>query len=540
MNWSTLNSKRQPWYLHFLLFGLLCAGLSFLYHYPDIYRKPPQSAHLWRQADCASIARNYYTDGLNPFQPRMHNIFKGKSGTGGDGMTVGEFPVLYYLAAILYQLFGFHEGLFRLLNLIFTLSGLYVFSLIVRGLSQSFIFSILVGGLFFTSPLLAFYSFNFLPDAPAFGFLCWSLYYFYRYFTTEKVVYLKSSFAWIALAGLLKITLLIPFIALLILLIGERAGWFKMRKEGAFFKSGWSVLPHFMVVCGAIMIWYMGAKWYNSRHSSYLLMDIMPLWKVWGEYADKIWKRIVDEWYLTYFYPAVHLLMGLGFLYILIFYKKQHPFLRGMTILTFFGVLGAGILWFEQLYHHDYYVIAYLSLYIMISITTIQSLNRLFPGIFRSWWVNLLAGTLFVCSALHAREIMEYRYNPEGTFLNAYNASFYQTDALQAFMREQKISRDAKVISLPDISTNASLYHMQRNGLTHYNYQGDYNASRIRYWAHKGFEYLVISDTTELKMDSLRAVMQFPAGVFNGNLWFYDIRPYSTQAPEEEGEKMRF
>ena len=72
---------------------------------------PPRGVHQWRQTDCASIALNYFQDSPGFFHPQEHNL------TGENGATVSEFPVLYYLDAQLYRLFGPHELIMRLVNL---------------------------------------------------------------------------------------------------------------------------------------------------------------------------------------------------------------------------------------------------------------------------------------------------------------------------------------------------------------------------------------------------------------------------------------
>ena len=57
-----------------ILFVVLLAGVSFYYNYHEILLKRPQSVHKWRQADCASIALNYYQDGMKSFEAETHKI----------------------------------------------------------------------------------------------------------------------------------------------------------------------------------------------------------------------------------------------------------------------------------------------------------------------------------------------------------------------------------------------------------------------------------------------------------------------------------
>src|SRR2546423_1502893 len=88
-----------------LTLGILVLSLAYNYH--KIYFLRPQSVHTWRQTDGTSLALNYYHDNLRFLEPRTH------SQEGNKGKAVAELPIIYYLAAVSYKLFGVHEGLFR-------------------------------------------------------------------------------------------------------------------------------------------------------------------------------------------------------------------------------------------------------------------------------------------------------------------------------------------------------------------------------------------------------------------------------------------
>src|SRR4051812_40000420 len=98
-----------------LILLAILAALFFLYAYNKTLFYRPSSIHQWRQTDCLSITKNYYEEGLNFFQPKIH--FQGVK----DGKAVSEFPVLNYTVAQLWKIFGEHEFIYRLLEyLIFT------------------------------------------------------------------------------------------------------------------------------------------------------------------------------------------------------------------------------------------------------------------------------------------------------------------------------------------------------------------------------------------------------------------------------------
>ena len=113
-----LNSINPNLYFIFLLLLFL-----IIYDYPSILFKRPQSVHHWRQSDCASIALNYYQTGMHFFQPQTHNLTSDNNTTGY--CATSELPIGYYFIAILYKVFGYHDFIFRFVNTLIFLLGLF-------------------------------------------------------------------------------------------------------------------------------------------------------------------------------------------------------------------------------------------------------------------------------------------------------------------------------------------------------------------------------------------------------------------------------
>ena len=82
----------------------------------------------WREADYASLARNFYREGMDILRPRID--WRGD----GPGFAEMEFPALPWATAFLYRLFGLHEVLGRLLSWIFSLLTLIAFWSLARRL----------------------------------------------------------------------------------------------------------------------------------------------------------------------------------------------------------------------------------------------------------------------------------------------------------------------------------------------------------------------------------------------------------------------
>ena len=134
-----------------LLLLLVLIILFFLNSYNTTLFLRPSSIHQWRQADCLSIAKNYYEEGMNFFQPKIH--FQGPK----EGKAVSEFPILNFTAAYLWKIFGEHEYLYRLLGYVIYLTAIFfLFNLLLR-INIRPLFCFLIIGIVLTFPLITYY-----------------------------------------------------------------------------------------------------------------------------------------------------------------------------------------------------------------------------------------------------------------------------------------------------------------------------------------------------------------------------------------------
>ena len=519
--------KQRTWYY---VVGFLFATvlLGFWVGLDDVFMKSPQSAHLWRQTDCAGLARNYYYDGLDFWQPRMMNTF------GKDGRSVGEFPITYYLAGCLYALFGQpHEGLMRMLHCLFFVSGCLGFSLIIRGVSGHWLPGMGFGLLLVSSPLLLFYSFNFLVDAPAFGVLLWGWYALWRFTDGRRFGWLLFAMLAICLAGLLKVTLLVTWVALVILYLVERLGLVQLLGNHKMFDNSLKTIAAFFIPPVFSAIWYSWAGYYNAIHSPYLLMELMPIWKVDADFRDKIWHRITHDWHWSYMHPMFSLPTLTAALWVMLTPRKHAPFLYGTVVLCVFGAISLAILWFEQLYHHDYYAIAWMILPCSVWITASAWLTKKWPKIWQKWWIYLVFIAAVAFSANHVRNVIAFRYNPTEGFMKGFPQVMYDKTRLQNFLRKNGLVRQQRVISVPDGSPNASLYLYDLTGLTYYSFAENRKylpADSIVNWAARGYNYLLVFDRPAVLKDTLmQKTMRHPIDSLDDAIFLYDLRPLKNE-----------
>ena len=103
-----------------LLFGFFARAAT--------YKAPLLDHHAWRQADTASIARNFYRERLNPMYPQID-----QRGGQSFGYVETGFELFAFLVAMLALLVGFTPEIGRLLSaLLFVCSCLMVRSFVTR------------------------------------------------------------------------------------------------------------------------------------------------------------------------------------------------------------------------------------------------------------------------------------------------------------------------------------------------------------------------------------------------------------------------
>jgi len=101
---------------------ILIVALAIIFLVSDglhVINYPPRSIHQWRQSDCAAYAKTYYQKNSGLFSPSTYNL------AGKDGRTVSEFPIIYFVAAKLFHIFGFHYWILRGLTFLCYIIGLF-------------------------------------------------------------------------------------------------------------------------------------------------------------------------------------------------------------------------------------------------------------------------------------------------------------------------------------------------------------------------------------------------------------------------------
>ncbi|MEO6189721.1 MAG: glycosyltransferase family 39 protein, partial [Saprospiraceae bacterium] len=460
--------KKNPEYVFIFLLLLM----SIAYNYQGILFDVPYSIHQWRQADGLSITLNYYKENLNFFQPSLNWI-----GYKGTGKAVGEFPIFYYIVAQLWKLFGQHEFIFRLLNVIIVYIGLYhLYKLFKMRIQNTFwsIFSVLI---IFTSPILVYYTNNFIPDAPALGLAMIACYHMNIYFSSQSSRALYLSCLFFLFAGLLKITILIILLALLPLII------YLILKHRDKYKFN-SLIPIAFIFI-PIIAWIKYADYYNSANNkNVFLQQILPIWNM---NSAKI-----KDISLSFFHTILPSAFNITVLFILLFlylfsvanYKKANAFLLMLTTMTLGGSIVFILLFFQNLGVHDYYLISLLIVVPLILLTFIDLILKTSPEFFTNRSIKILASIVLLMLIYQTTIITRMKYNVKDLLVNNsfiidrfdleywnwyhwnYDNTLKPLETIKPYLASLGISRDDFVISIPDQSLNISLYLMDVKGFT--------------------------------------------------------------------------
>mgnify|MGYP000942074733 CR=1 FL=1 len=532
-------------YRWLLLLALLC--MAFIYNYYEIVQMRPCGIHVWRQADCLSLAMGYYQGDMNFFKPVMHNL---QSDGLTTGLTAGEFPVLYYLIAVLWKLFGYHEWIYRAVVILISFIGLYSLYRLMERILKDSAWAVMFSMLVFTSPIIVYYSNNFLTNIPAWSFAIAGTYLFYRFADEKKARYLWFSMALFALSGLLKVSSLIPFLVIGFMYITESTGMIRYRKDHKIFDRPLKQMLPFMAAIAAILSWYIYAYYFNATHGGkYTFNHIWPVWEIPAAKVSQIWRDfrmfLVHQ---IYGMPAL-IFTGLSLLTVTImsfFGKFRWPLLLLLYLLAA-GTVMYFLLWYQAFDVHDYYMIDLTFLFIGAAAAFFWFMKDRLNKVFSHWLTRLVFAGLLVYGIFYENNNIETRLffgkraeNVQKRYMsghelgiwwylgNHYNIYIRPFSTMEAYNRSIGIKPEDKVVVTPDGSINISLALMTQYGWTDFGSPLLPPAERLAKLKEMGARYLFVADPALYEQGYLGAFTSRKAGHYEG----VDIYDLTASGPE--------
>ena len=505
---------------------LFWLGVVFLtlviYDFDDLAFKGPYGMHQWRQCDAYSMTLNYAKEDRSLFQPTMHF----QHGTGG-GNAAGEFPLTYYLNGKLWAHTGTLPWTLKWTHLGLLLMGCWcLFRLLTQLISDKM--AMAVTWFTMSSGLLAFYGPNYLVNAAGLGLVFAGWWWAYRWWCsrcTSRMALLQMV-AYLTLAVLFRPTMGLAWVPL-------GLAWF-----GAQRRVPWIVAIGLPLVLG--VAWVMWTKEYNRIHgSTYFLTDLRPIWdsasvsKVWGDFTS----IVLPEWYRGFTLACIAIWISVTLV--------QTQRLR-TAIGRWLGWSAAGLaagctayvlLWYNNLYVHDYYLI---ELQVLMPVGLAWSVHRWENRDKRTppVWLALMA-LAFVVQLADASLRTRLKHRRVGGYLAKHMLSqedkdrwawhhwdqgrrFANAEIWEQTLRDLGIQRNALVMSFTDTSPNISLSLMDQKGFTNLYDSGVKGEDRIALYYGKGARYLVCNND-QWHRAYRRSPWLTHELVQKGNFWVFDL-----------------
>ncbi len=313
--------------------------LAFLLRLIGIFNAPLEVAHGWRQVTVLMVARNFYELGPDLLLPRVD-----MAGTL-TGITGMEFPLFNYLIYLQAKVFGWSHSGGRLINLVISTWGFWMFFKICERLTtRKVAFAaafLLIFSLWFQ------YSRKIMPDTFGLSLVLGGVWYGLRYLEEGKVWRLLPFAVLACLGGLSKVPSLLPLVLLLPAFVSASCPW-----------------PRRIGLTAASLLLMAPIAWWYGHWAPHLVEE----YGFWHFYMGQPLGQAIDE--LTSHFPAVLQKFGFEALKIsglLLFLWGLFGFVkdRNRTLAWVLTAATVGLIAFMlkagfAFHHHGYYILPFV------------------------------------------------------------------------------------------------------------------------------------------------------------------------------------
>lgn len=505
------NHKHYPLLLYVVALVVTLFSVDYFY----LAGLPASGYHFWRQTDSISFAAYYYENGMNFFEPGTYamNI--------GNGRAASEFPILYYITAALWHVFGRHDIILKLLDSAIVFTGFYcLFKIVIKQLGNVYT-ALFLTILFLSSTTLLFYTNNFIPDPPSLGLTLIGAYFFFEFINKKQYNFFIWAIAFLTLSVLIKPSMAAFLLAVGGLLVIEKVFGLTINTSTIFNQNIAKYLLPLFASAGLIIGWILWVKHYNNANGSYIfLTQVVPYWQSPANEIEAAWNNIRTVWYgHYYYYTAFHVFLIITLLG-LINIKKWPRINLYLFAFLLVGGIGYALLFFKQFGPHDYYMIP---LFVPLAFTVLFSLGAIFnrfPVLQRSIIPAVALLVITVLSLNYANKKIKTRM--DGSYIN--KNIFELTGKLE----EYGVPQGATVLSFPDATPNGSLYYLRRKGYTNWAvYDKKSMAEHLaEFFSHKA-DYMIISNPDYYGFSNTQWYQTQQVGKYK-NIRMYKIIPVNT------------
>jgi hypothetical protein len=323
---------------------------------------PVADWHSWRQADTASVTRNYVEDGIDILYPKYQDLSFLQTGIDNpEGYRYVEFPIYNVFHTVLVKVFPFFNldiwG--RLLSVFCSIISIYLMYLIGRrflgewgGVASAFFFAFMPFNIYFSRVIL--------PEPMAVMFALSAVVAFYSWIDRQRTSHLIISAVLFCLALLVKPHALFLAAVPMSWLALQKYGFEKTIKE----KRLWLYLAIVLIPLFVWRIWE-GRHPEGIPHYSWMFnadaLRFKPAFWRWL-FGDRIGRMMLGGWGLAFFvlglvtkttkreqYMAWAFFMG-AFLYMSVIAAAniRHDYYQTFVVPAVCFILAKGILFFWQ------------------------------------------------------------------------------------------------------------------------------------------------------------------------------------------------
>lgn len=441
--------------------------ISIVMHF-NHFTKDLMSTHVWRQTQTQSTINNFYEEDINIFNPRRND--RGDS----DGIFRMEFPIMQWLVAIQYKIFGNHLIITRLfMFLIGLLSVLGIYKLL-NALFHNTILSVLGAWAFNFSPSFYYYTINPLPDNFALCCSVWGLALFFYWYNKKKTIYLIFCSMLLSLGALSKLPFIIYYIVPAVYFIDLfiKHGFKRNYSMDALISMSFSIFP---------IIWYLKVipHWHGNVIVKGMLENNESVTKLLDYYQHNLISTLPEL--LVGYGSLIFFLAGFFFL----IKNKAYKNLKFLLLLSL-SILALLFYLFEAnaiANIHDYYLFPFYPL--LFILVAYGAFNLYDSGISFNRYLTYM---LIVVIPIACYFRMHDRWNPDSPGFNR-DLLLHKTELQNA------VPKDALVVAGNDISQFIFFYYIDKKG---WSFQNDnLTPEKLKSMIEKGAEYLY-TDSKEI------------------------------------------
>ena len=181
---STIFKKKLFLLPLFLIFALALTLRSWRIDYPLA------DWHSWRQADTASVTRNFVRDGFTPLYPHFDTLYTLNwryAEKNPDRLFLAEFPLYNILVYPFYRLFGINIVFSRLVSIFFSSLSIFPLFGLAYSLTKKRSLSYLAAFFFAVLPYNVYYGRTVMPDPLHVFFQITTLFLFVHWLDKKKL-----------------------------------------------------------------------------------------------------------------------------------------------------------------------------------------------------------------------------------------------------------------------------------------------------------------------------------------------------------------